>query len=125
MRLSLAIFSFIKTPLFKGETRQSHFFFPLLDVNTVGESLADVLYSGYGKILYMPGIMRYVAIMVMPPPSPFLGSPSAGDIINVVLTMAEYRKEGLNGSGGCCEKVQTGLESILEADKRWTQRREA
>jgi hypothetical protein len=72
VRLSLAIFSFIKTPLFKGETRQSHFFFPLLDVNTVGESLADVLYSGYGKILYMPGIMRYVAIMVMPPPQPLL-----------------------------------------------------
>jgi hypothetical protein len=64
IRLSLGIFSFIKTPLFQGETRQSGFLFPLLHVDLVGEALADVLYSGYGKTIYMPGIMRYVAMLV-------------------------------------------------------------
>jgi all-trans-retinol dehydrogenase (NAD+) len=64
VRLSLGIFSFIKTPLFKGETRQSGFLFPLMDVDTVGEVLADILHSGYGRTIYLPGIMRYVAILV-------------------------------------------------------------
>ncbi|KAH6894650.1 hypothetical protein B0T10DRAFT_527372 [Thelonectria olida] len=63
VRLSLAIFSFIRTPLFDGETNQSQFWFPLLDVETVSETLAETLYGGYGKTIYMPGIMRYVAIM--------------------------------------------------------------
>lgn len=57
--------SFIRTPLFKGETKQSPFLFPLLDVNTVSESLADTLYSGYGKTIYLLGIMRYVALLVI------------------------------------------------------------
>ncbi|KAG7289922.1 hypothetical protein NEMBOFW57_006299 [Staphylotrichum longicolle] len=63
VRLSLGIFSFIKTPLFKGETRQSGFLFPLLHVDSVGEALVDILYSGYGKTIYMPGMMRYVAML--------------------------------------------------------------
>lgn len=57
--------SFIRTPLFKGETKQSAFLFPVLDVNTVSESLAEILYSGYGKTIYLPGIMRYVAMLVI------------------------------------------------------------
>jgi hypothetical protein len=67
VRLSLGIFSFIKTPLFKGETRQSAFLTPLLHVDSVGEALADILRSGYGKTIYMPGAMRYVAMLVSCP----------------------------------------------------------
>ncbi|KAJ6438987.1 short-chain dehydrogenase [Purpureocillium lavendulum] len=63
VRLSLAILSFIKTPLFKGETRQLHFLFPLMDVETVSEAIASALYSGRGRTIYLPGIMRYVAIL--------------------------------------------------------------
>ncbi|KAL1887663.1 hypothetical protein Sste5346_010058 [Sporothrix stenoceras] len=61
VRQTLMILSFTRTPLFKGETRQSNFLFPLLDVETVSEAIAGALYSGYGKTIYMPGIMRYVA----------------------------------------------------------------
>ena len=64
VRLTLAILSFIKTPLFKGETRQAHFLFPLMDVETVSEAIANALYSGRGRTIYLPGIMRYVAILV-------------------------------------------------------------
>ncbi|PKS08182.1 hypothetical protein jhhlp_005458 [Lomentospora prolificans] len=63
VRLSIGIFSFIRTPLFKGETRQNNFLFPLLDVNTVADSLADTIFGGYGRSIYLPGIMRYVAIL--------------------------------------------------------------
>ncbi|KAF7528991.1 hypothetical protein G7054_g9986 [Neopestalotiopsis clavispora] len=60
VRLSLGIFSFIRTPLFKGETGLSNFMYPVLHVDTVGETLADILLSGRGKTLYMPGMMRYI-----------------------------------------------------------------
>ncbi|OAA53257.1 NAD(P)-binding domain protein [Cordyceps fumosorosea ARSEF 2679] len=63
VRLSLAIFSFIKTPLFKGETRQLHFLFPLLDVETVSQAIAGALYSGRSRTIYLPGMMRWVAIL--------------------------------------------------------------
>ncbi|KAJ3495638.1 hypothetical protein NLG97_g3250 [Lecanicillium saksenae] len=63
VRLSLAILSFIKTPLFRGETRQLHFLFPLMDVETVSEVIVSALYSGCGRTIYLPGIMRYVAIL--------------------------------------------------------------
>jgi hypothetical protein len=63
VRLSLGIFSFIKTPLFKGEEGQFGFLAPLLHVDSVGEALVDILYSGYGKTIYMPGVMRYVAML--------------------------------------------------------------
>lgn len=68
VRQTLMILSFTRTPLFKGETKQSNFFFPLLDVETVSEAMADALYSGYGKTIYLPGIMRYVAILVREKP---------------------------------------------------------
>ncbi|KAL1861655.1 hypothetical protein Daus18300_008771 [Diaporthe australafricana] len=63
VRLTLGILGFIKTPLFKGETRQSHFLFPLLHVDTVGEAFVDALYSGLGRTIYLPGIMRYLAML--------------------------------------------------------------
>ncbi|CAK7233355.1 putative secondary metabolism biosynthetic enzyme [Sporothrix bragantina] len=61
VRQTLAILSFTLTPLFKGETRQSAFLFPLLHVESVSEAIVEALYSGYGKTIYMPGIMRYVS----------------------------------------------------------------
>lgn len=64
VRLTLGILGFIKTPLFKGETRQPHFLFPLLHVDTVGEAFADALYSGLGRNIYLPGILRYLAMLV-------------------------------------------------------------
>lgn len=38
-----------------------------MHVETVADSIVDTLYSGLGKTIYMPGIMRYVAILVMSP----------------------------------------------------------
>lgn len=64
VRLSLAVLSFTRTPLFKGKTNQSNFLFPLLDVESVSEAIAKTLWSGYGKTIFMPGIMRYIAILV-------------------------------------------------------------
>ena len=64
IRLSLGIFSFIQTPLFKGDESQFGFLSPLLHVDSVGEALADILHSGYGKTIYMPGLMRYIAMLV-------------------------------------------------------------
>ncbi|UPK97472.1 hypothetical protein LCI18_008407 [Fusarium solani-melongenae] len=55
---------FTRTPLFKGKTNQSNFLFPLLDVESVSEAIAKTLWSGYGKTMFMPGIMRYIAILV-------------------------------------------------------------
>lgn len=62
----MGILGFIKTPLFKGETRQPHFLLPLLHVDTVGEAFVDALYSGLGRTFYLPGILRYLAMLVGP-----------------------------------------------------------
>lgn len=70
MRLTLGLFSFIRTPIFSGTTNQSGFLFPLLDVETVSERLVDAVYSGYGATIYLPGIMRYIAALVSPPDAP-------------------------------------------------------
>ena len=64
VRLTLGILGFINTPLFKGETRQSHFLFPLLHTDTAAETVVDALYSGLGRTFYLPGIMRYAAMLV-------------------------------------------------------------
>lgn len=64
VRLTLGILGFINTPLFKGETRQPHFLLPLLHVDTVGEAFVDALYSGLGRNIYLPGILRYLAMLV-------------------------------------------------------------
>ncbi|OKO89621.1 Retinol dehydrogenase 10 [Penicillium subrubescens] len=43
VRTSLAVLSFTKTPLFKGETNQSRFLMPLLHVDTVVDAIVDTL----------------------------------------------------------------------------------
>lgn len=35
-----------------------------MHVESVSEAIAETLWSGYGKTIYMPGIMRYIAILV-------------------------------------------------------------
>ncbi|CCC13140.1 unnamed protein product [Sordaria macrospora k-hell] len=61
VRLTLAIPSFIQTPLIgASHPRQNNFIFPLLHVRTVSEEIVDSLYSGYGRTIYLPGIMRYL-----------------------------------------------------------------
>ncbi|KAL4982561.1 hypothetical protein BDW68DRAFT_182421 [Aspergillus falconensis] len=61
VRTSLAVLSFTKTPLFKGETNQSHFLMPLLHVDTVVDAIVDILDSGLSQTVYLPGIFRYLA----------------------------------------------------------------
>ncbi|KAK5662199.1 hypothetical protein OQA88_8104 [Cercophora sp. LCS_1] len=63
VRLTNVIPNFIKTPLFKGETGIPNFLAPLLHVETVSESIADALYSGYGTTIILPGIMRYISML--------------------------------------------------------------
>ncbi|KAM5356967.1 hypothetical protein ACJ41O_003613 [Fusarium nematophilum] len=63
VRLSLVVLSFTRTPLFKGKTNQPNFLFPLLHVESVSEAIAKTLWSGYGRTIFMPGIMRYVAAL--------------------------------------------------------------
>lgn len=64
VRTSLAVLSFTKTPLFKGETNQAHFLFPLMHVDTVGGMIVETLYSGFGRTFYLPGIFRFFAGIV-------------------------------------------------------------
>ncbi|KAJ0421518.1 hypothetical protein BJY00DRAFT_312123 [Aspergillus carlsbadensis] len=61
VRTSLAVLSFTKTPLFKGETNQSRFMMPLLHVDTVVDAIVDILDSGLGQTIFLPGIFRYFA----------------------------------------------------------------
>lgn len=35
-----------------------------MHVDTVGEAFVDALYSGLGGTIYLPGIMRYVTMLV-------------------------------------------------------------
>ncbi|GLA70812.1 hypothetical protein AtubIFM55763_000986 [Aspergillus tubingensis] len=61
VRTSVAVLSFTKTPLFKGETNQSKFLMPLLHVDTVVDAIVDILDSGLSQTVYLPGIFRYFA----------------------------------------------------------------
>ncbi|GKZ36796.1 hypothetical protein AbraIFM66950_008028 [Aspergillus brasiliensis] len=61
VRTSLAVLSFTKTPLFKGETNQSRFLMPLLHVDTVVDAIVDILNSGLSQTIYLPGLFRYFA----------------------------------------------------------------
>ncbi|KAJ5364819.1 uncharacterized protein N7496_010532 [Penicillium cataractarum] len=61
VRTSLAVLSFTKTPLFKGETNQSQFFMPLLHIDTVVDSIVDTLDSGLSQTIFLPGIFRLFA----------------------------------------------------------------
>ncbi|KAK1600074.1 short chain dehydrogenase [Colletotrichum navitas] len=64
VRLTLGVFGFIKTPFFRSDrSGQSPFLFPLIESETVARLFVDTLYSGFGKTIYMPGIMRYVAML--------------------------------------------------------------
>lgn len=40
---------------------------PLLHVDTVGEAFVDALYSGLGGTIFLPGVMRYAAMLVSCP----------------------------------------------------------
>jgi len=64
VRLTNGIFNFIRTPLFKGDSGIPNFVAPLLHVETVSEAIVDSLYSGYGRTIYLPGIMRYISMLV-------------------------------------------------------------
>ncbi|UDD57380.1 hypothetical protein AFCA_004881 [Aspergillus flavus] len=61
VRTSLAVLSFTKTPLFRGETNQSHFFMPLLHVDTVVDAIVDTLDSGLSRTIFLPGIFSLLA----------------------------------------------------------------
>ncbi|KAL4881902.1 hypothetical protein BJY04DRAFT_227669 [Aspergillus karnatakaensis] len=61
VRTSLAVLSFTKTPLFKGETNQSRFLMPLLHTETVVDAIVDVLDSGLSQTVFLPGIFRSFA----------------------------------------------------------------
>lgn len=68
VRLTNCLFNFIQTPLLTsaGQERplQPQFFAPLLHVETVSEAIVNGLYSGYGNIIYLPGLMRYITMLV-------------------------------------------------------------
>ena len=64
VRLTLGIFSFIRTPLFTGSTNQNQFVFPVLEPESVAEWLTKAIYSGYGGTIYKPCIMQLLAVMV-------------------------------------------------------------
>ncbi|KAL2138870.1 hypothetical protein VTI28DRAFT_6090 [Corynascus sepedonium] len=63
VRTTLAVFNFIRTPLVAGNPSQPQFLMPILHVDTAAEAIVDALYSGYGSTIYLPGIMRYVAML--------------------------------------------------------------
>lgn len=64
VRNSLAVLSFTKTPLFKGETNQSKFLMPLLHVDTVVDAIVDTLDSGLSRTIFLPGIFGFFAGLV-------------------------------------------------------------
>ncbi|KAL4820747.1 hypothetical protein BDW67DRAFT_180308 [Aspergillus spinulosporus] len=61
VRTSLAVLSFTKTPLFQGETNQPQFLMPLLHVDTVVDTIIDILDSGSSKTVFLPAIFGYLA----------------------------------------------------------------
>ena len=65
VRLTNCVFSFIRTPLLRGSRpNQPQFLSPLLHVETVSQAIVDALYSGYGSVIYLPGVMRYATMLV-------------------------------------------------------------
>ncbi|KAK2063258.1 short chain dehydrogenase [Colletotrichum caudatum] len=63
VRQTLGIFGFIRTPLVTFDPGQPHFMMPLLHVDSVGEAIVDSLYSGFGRTIYLPGIMSPVVAL--------------------------------------------------------------
>ncbi|KAH8433312.1 uncharacterized protein LDX57_010948 [Aspergillus melleus] len=64
VRTSLAVLSFTKTPLFKGETYQPWFLMPLLHVDTVVDAIVQALDSGHSQTIFLPGIFGLFAGLV-------------------------------------------------------------
>ncbi|KAL5042251.1 hypothetical protein BDW71DRAFT_200732 [Aspergillus fruticulosus] len=58
---SLAVLGFTKTPLFKGETNQPRFLMPLLHLDTVVDSIVDILDNGLSPTISLPAIFGYFA----------------------------------------------------------------
>ncbi|OLN83424.1 Short-chain dehydrogenase/reductase family 16C member 6-like protein 2 [Colletotrichum chlorophyti] len=63
VRQTLGIFGFIRTPLVTFDPGQPHFVMPLLHVDTVGEAIANALYSGCGGTIYLPSVMSPVTAL--------------------------------------------------------------
>ncbi|KAJ0159942.1 Short-chain dehydrogenase/reductase family 16C member 6 [Colletotrichum tanaceti] len=63
VRQTLGIFGFIRTPLVPFNPGQPHFMMPLLHVDSVAEAIVDSLYSGFGRTIYLPGIMSPVTAL--------------------------------------------------------------
>ncbi|KAL6691904.1 NAD(P)-binding protein [Trichoderma pleuroticola] len=63
VRLTMGIFCFVRTALVSGHTNVPNFVLPFLQADTVGEAMVSAVYSGYGSILYLPGINRVVATL--------------------------------------------------------------
>ncbi|KAL4986831.1 hypothetical protein BDW68DRAFT_178427 [Aspergillus falconensis] len=61
---SLAVLGFTKTPLFKGETNQPRFLMPLLHLDTVVDSIVDILDNGLSPTISLPAIFGYFAGLV-------------------------------------------------------------
>lgn len=65
VRQVLGILGFIRTPMMTGK-KMGGFVIPLLDVESVSESIVDGVYNGYGNTIYMPSVMAGVASLVRP-----------------------------------------------------------
>ncbi|GKT47714.1 dehydrogenase RED2 [Colletotrichum spaethianum] len=63
VRQTLGIFGFIRTPLVPFDPGQPHFMVPLLHVDSVGEAIVNSLYSGFGRTIYLPGMMSSVVAL--------------------------------------------------------------
>lgn len=61
----MGIYCFIRTPLIAGDVNVPNFILPLLEVDSVGESLANAVYSGYGSTIYMPDIINRLAVTLV------------------------------------------------------------
>lgn len=72
VRLTNCVFNFVRTPLLSGHPKLPQFLIPLLHVETVSRAIVDALYSGYGGVIYKPGIARYIAMLVSQPGKPLL-----------------------------------------------------
>lgn len=89
-----------------------NFLLPLLDVDSVGESLANAAYSGYGSTIYMPSLFNRLAITLV--------SNFREGLITMIerlinLVSSDSRGVVLNGSSGLCERAPLRSESILGA----------
>ncbi|KAL7947824.1 NAD(P)-binding protein [Trichoderma barbatum] len=61
VRLTLGIFSFVRTAAISGHTNAPNFLLPLLHADTVAESMVNAVYSGYGSTIYLPTLGRVAA----------------------------------------------------------------